>query len=482
MNVMSSINDSLENLPFDHDNTLNDIEAAQTKSASHESSSENAFLAYAEDAHTGLTDEPLPLSGIQEPELSEPNKTQHVPESTIPLVDIPTQKSETRPIGEVPPLVLTENGLVNVNTQTDASPEQVLKRKAIRTYQSDVAETMHGEQVSLTDIALAEQRKAEEKRRHQEVELQQRQPAPLQSPIEQEAVRKRAGLIVPPRFPTPAPLEPTVVVVTDESEKVSIGNIVGIVIGIVLLVAAIGVMVFVYGAWQATRTPVVVTEVVPDVGIVVESVSVIPVGVGTSRSDLIKSFEDAVNETGGVRGDVVGIVYQVGTSTRMTAQQFMDVLDTSAEDQLVRTLLDRFVAGVHITDAEHGFLVFKTSLFENAFAGMLAWEETLLRDLPFLRNSLIVNESALAVVVPNATTTDATTTTDVAVVVPQDPLYGAVFRDVVVENKNARALYTQRGEIVLIYSFPDTETLVITSNVQTLKELYSRLAATRFSR
>ena len=478
---MSSFNDPINNLPFDPDNPLQDIEAAEQTAKADASASEDAFLAYAHDAQSGMSDDPLPELG-PEHRSAEPQQpvSSVVPASTqedasqsqvvkpvsapqqvpaaIPLQDI---EVPSRPAASLPPiqtetepLTLTSEGMIVTPPVTSA--EKVARQKAIRTYQSDIAETMHGKQVSLADIALAEQRKQQEGT----------EPKP-----------RPEGLVVPPRpLATTAQTEEELVT----EEKAGLKGMLTVFGGVLLLSVAAGVLLFVYGAYRVNRTPVVVTEAVPDVGIVVESVSVIPVELGTSRSDLLASFTAAVDETGGVRDDVVGIVYQTGTSSRLTAKQFIEILDTSAEDRLVRTLLDTFIVGVHITDAEHGFLVFTTSIFENAFAGMLAWEETILNDMPFVRNTTIIDESALEIVVPNATTTS--TTTDATVVVPQDPLFGAEFRDVVVNNKNARALFTQRGEIVLIYSFSDTETLVITSNIDTLQVLLDRLAATRFSR
>ncbi len=94
-------------------------------------------------------------------------------------------------------------------------------------------------------------------------------------------------------------------------------------------------------------------------------------------------------------------------------------------------------------------MVFKTSSYETSFAGMLKWEETLQQDLtPFL----------------HASTTPGTTT----------------FQDVVIRNKDVRVLKDTTGKAAILYSFPSKDTLVITTDEETFKEIIGRLAPTQF--
>jgi hypothetical protein len=63
----------------------------------------------------------------------------------------------------------------------------------------------------------------------------------------------------------------------------------------------------------------------------------------------------------------------------------------------------------------------------------------------------------------NATTT-ATSTVSVAL----------KFTDRIIENHDTRALETNLGDIVLLWTFLDRSTLVITTNEATLREILSR--------
>lgn len=429
---MSSINDRLDNVPFDDDNALTDIEAEvqgdavkDIETAAATTSGEGAFLAHAETMAQQLSDEPVVVAnppGSEDVEKGDTTETREGSQAAKPIARV--EQSDT-------PLA----------PQRRDVPDNP---KAIRTYHSDVAETMRGKQVSLADIALAEQARREE-----------------------VAAARPAGVRVTPSE-------------TGGSTSKILGSIATILGGVVLLGGAVGGVLFAYGAWIANREPDTIIVTTPDVGIVVEHVATIPVTDATNRNDILASFDAAVNEVGGSTGDVIGIQYIAGTSTRMTAPPFLALLQVRAEDRLLRTIEDMFIAGVHLHDAEHAFLVLQTSLFENAFAGMLAWEATIIDDLPFLQNSLIAPDPGI--VVASSETTTATTTATTTPSATQDPLLGAAFRDVVIDNKNARALYTARGEIAFIYSFPDTDTIVLASTVDTLREVFRRLAATRFSR
>ena len=49
------------------------------------------------------------------------------------------------------------------------------------------------------------------------------------------------------------------------------------------------------------------------------------------------------------------------------------------------------------------------------------------------------------------------------------------FQDIVVKNRDLRALLNEQGDIVLLYTFYDRETLIITRTTSTLDEVITRL-------
>lgn len=103
-------------------------------------------------------------------------------------------------------------------------------------------------------------------------------------------------------------------------------------------------------------------------------------------------------------------------------------------------------------------LIMNVDSFDIAYAGMLRWEESMVSDLAFL--------------FPVRTEQHSASTTQ------QIP----VFYDLIVDNKDTRAIESSNGNIRIIYSFPDRQTLIITSDTNTLREVFKRLERRALSR
>jgi hypothetical protein len=104
---------------------------------------------------------------------------------------------------------------------------------------------------------------------------------------------------------------------------------------------------------------------------------------------------------------------------------------------------------------QSNFIIFRLSSFENAFAGMLAWEETLAEDI----GPLFKNSTKLATLYPTKE-----------------------FEDITARNKDARVLRSETGEILLLYSFFDNNTLIITENDEAMRSLINKLSSSLLSR
>jgi|GEM_PF-431127 len=151
-----------------------------------------------------------------------------------------------------------------------------------------------------------------------------------------------------------------------------------------------------------------------------------------------------------------------GEREELTTQEFFEKAQTRASSGLVRSFHPKYMLGVHSFEGAEPFLVFKTSFYENAFAGMLAWERTLSRDLAPLFGPALLNETESA-----ATSTSAS---------------GGIFKDRLINNIDTRVLMDLNGDVRLIYSFIDRQTLVIATNRDTFLEVVNRLSSTRVTR
>ncbi len=120
----------------------------------------------------------------------------------------------------------------------------------------------------------------------------------------------------------------------------------------------------------------------------------------------------------------------------VSTETFLSTFFTDAPDPLKRSLDNNFMLGVYYDSGQkgHAFLVFKTNSFETSFAGILSWEKTLPQDLGALIGS-------------------------------KEGTGG--FKDVVIQNKDTRALLDRGQEPVLLYSFIDRNTILVTPDKKT---------------
>ena len=282
--------------------------------------------------------------------------------------------------------------------------------KPLRTYQSDVEEMLKHGEGSLATIAIAENDK-----------------------------RIRAGLSV------------------EEPEKPVHTKLI-IVISLSLIVLGAGTLAFLFLFRNIERDPVPLTEETP--AIIVTDIEKDFDIKGLSRDRLLETFTDEQGQNESTLSSVVGFRLLEGkgeTAEPVTASTFLKKLQTQAPDSLVRSFAPNFLFGLHILNVNHPFLIFKTGYYQNVYAGMLAWENTIIDDLGplFIKPEVAVE----------AETSD------------QVLGRGKNFEDIVIKNRDTRALRNLSGKIVFLYSFPDKNTLIITTNADTLEKVATRLLA-----
>lgn len=138
----------------------------------------------------------------------------------------------------------------------------------------------------------------------------------------------------------------------------------------------------------------------------------------------------------------------------VTTESFFDGIEAKIPDSLIRNLGQNFIIGYHSSLGNNPFLILEVKSYNNAFAGMMDWEKTMFRDLSptFVRQ-------------------------DSSISLDNNP-----FQDIVVSNKDVRAILNEKGKIELAYSFPNPETLIIANNETTLQEIYRRVTNARLER
>lgn len=151
------------------------------------------------------------------------------------------------------------------------------------------------------------------------------------------------------------------------------------------------------------------------------------------------------------------------TPDPLPAQQFLGVLVPDIPGDLLRTILPTYLVGIHSYDQNQAFLVLRVDSYQVAYAGMLAWEPTMERDLLPLFTRTPPVHLQTGVGTSTASTTDA-----------QSEVINTGFVDQVVDNHDARVLTNASGDIILLWTFLDRNTLVIATNEATLSEIVRR--------
>ncbi len=237
--------------------------------------------------------------------------------------------------------------------------------------------------------------------------------------------------------------------ISDERKK-----IIFLVLGIIVL-TSMGVL----GGWYAytefiNKTAPPLLEAPPN-RLISAAVEVDLDATGASRESLLNSLDEEWMRGGVPNGEVKHVILRTGTTTPrdiLTTERFLNILKTRAPSALARAMSPIFMLGSVEWETSSVFILVKLSSFENAFAGMLGWEGTILSDLGPLLG------------------------------VGGESLGGTSWRDIVVKNKDARAIVDEAGEVLLLYSFFDNEILIITNHTETLDILVNRLSREKLIR
>lgn len=240
------------------------------------------------------------------------------------------------------------------------------------------------------------------------------------------------------------------------------------------LVGGIGVYIG-YTTYRDARAPVYTAPVVVAPIFVEESEEV--VGQGAALQTAIVSSVSKSLPTNSVR-----FLYSANATT--TRDSIFVTAQITAPDILRRNIIGSgSMVGVLTSAGETSpFFILSVTAYNNTFAGMLAWEETITRDLmQFFRAHpapVVYNE-------PIATTTESVASSTGSVVVElvaPEPVFKAGFYDEVVANHDVRVYKDDQERVVLVYGYWNEKTLIIARNTEAFAELAGRLARSQSQR
>ncbi len=135
-----------------------------------------------------------------------------------------------------------------------------------------------------------------------------------------------------------------------------------------------------------------------------------------------------------------------------SAENFLKQIGSSASGAFVRSL-GKFMLGTYTKKQgdtkSHLFLIIETKNYDQAFAGMLTWEKTLFDEM-FSIFGIDVNQD-------------------------RSVLFSKNFEDLLIDNNDARIIKDNTGQAVLYYMFIGKNNLVITDDIDTIKEITKRI-------
>jgi hypothetical protein len=418
------------------------------------------------------------------------------------------KNSNGEPMGNIPDPLSPRPASIPA-TQVKLDPNLV--QKPIRTFESDLAEALAKKQGSSASISIAENQKKDDESRKAEIDkaiaLQQKQ-APVQSqrPTLHPVAPTRATAIpgvsitIPPEVPrdmqsdiveqiraaqpapqiqvqTPQKPQPTQQMVTPKSVPAYAVNVPPveeeaprrsilkplflILISLILIAGGVfaGLVVYQKSTAEvplASPTPVAEISVIPhdaQIGVTIAS---------ERGNNLISKIYAEINKNSVAPGKNLEVRI-FADSKLLKSSDLISRLSLNMPDVIERSLTDRWMLGVY--GEENGqkttFMALTTDFFQNAFAGMLSWEEqnVMANDLALLLNFKEKSQKEEL---------NASSTTSFFGIRGQ-------FSDRTIRNRDVREFRTPNGELLFLYSFVNTQTLLLTTTESSFIALIDRI-------
>ncbi|PIQ69157.1 MAG: hypothetical protein COV91_00300, partial [Candidatus Taylorbacteria bacterium CG11_big_fil_rev_8_21_14_0_20_46_11] len=298
--------------------------------------------------------------------------------------------------------------------------------KAIHTFESDVAEVLKKENITKEKIAIAESKR-----------------------------REREPIQEPPRSFIAKTLHLTILPAKVGSRTIPWG-LIGIMGGVII---AIFIGVLLYFGVKAKGTGMVDTlepEPTTSVAKLSKSITLSP---NDARPAIIETIRKKAQETAISVSGILALPIRIG-SAPATASDLFDALETRAPASLIRAIGPSITFGIHGFRGSQPFFIIPVTSYDYAFSGMLSWEKDMLDDI-----GPIFGVSSRDMSLATGTTTDEVLSFDLQL------------KDVILRNKDVRALFDKEGKILFLYAFTDKQTLIITTNEDTFRALQGRTQA-----
>jgi hypothetical protein len=185
------------------------------------------------------------------------------------------------------------------------------------------------------------------------------------------------------------------------------------------------------------------------------------------------------------------------TPTRIPAQTMLNTMKIPAPDMVARSLASDWMLGIYSNGVGNKsiFVVTTNNFFQNTFAGMLQWENTMPDDLksflmadtfinvPITTNNPVVASSSSKNIGTSSVATGSTTATTTPY--PSIQTYITIrgkFIDKIIKNKDIREYQDPNGKTIFLYSFISQNMMVVATDENLIPEIMNRLEKRSYMR
>ncbi len=302
--------------------------------------------------------------------------------------------------------------LITIKEKTEVTASELPKqtRPIIRTYKSDVEETIQTSHISSINIAMAENRKMMGQAKLADVE------------------KKKSRL----------------------NKNIFIISLVLIGGGLLTFLAPQLLIQMNYGE---KKTPVEMVDSKPIMTVdVEEKMNIKDIDLGRVSTTLKERVDQSSTKLGQIKN--IFLTEGEGTAEKLiTSSNFLTLIKANVPSGIQRTLKDPYMFGLYNYNGNQRFLILKIGEYDTTFSGMLSWETNLWQDFKELFE-LKSDDSA---------SFSGSFSTEIK-----------KFQDATFNNKDCRVVKDFASNIVFLYSIIDKNTVVITTSTDTLKEIINR--------
>lgn len=330
--------------------------------------------------------------------------------------------------------ILGASSALGSTPSKNATPDKLdpkFVQKTIRTYESDLALALMKKQTSVANIAIAENKRAETAQR----------------------ITEMGGINGINTMP----------VVEKKPLHIPFKQIFIVILGLAFIGGGVWGSYYLYRKSALARPTLQPKEIIIPSLVPFDKKISITAEADVTQKQFIAKIYAAIEKEVIPKGQILEI------QTGLTATSFIDLARIDVPDIINRSINDRWMFGVYVEENETKsiFIALSTDFFQNVFAGMLGWENSMAENLsPIFK----IRER-----MEQKNTTASTTITSYFNI-------KGTFSDKVIRNRDVREFRDIDGELLFLYSFINKETIIISSTESALIAIIDRIEKQTFVR